>query len=279
MKPRLACADFTFPLLSHDRALDLIAALELDGVGIGLFQDRSHLQPAGEFKDVSHSAKRLARKVADRGLQVADVYLQVALDFRSWALNHPSSERRRKARDWFLRTLDYASMCGGAHVTTLPGVQIDGEPAADSWKRCCDELAWRLDQAGRQKLVFSVEPHIGSIAPRPERALQLVADVPGLTLTLDYAHFTRQGIPDAAVEPLIQHSSHFHVRGARRGRLQAPLSKSTIDFGQVVRVAAGHRFGGWFEFEYVYIDWEHCNECDTLSETIQYRDYLRALKA
>ena len=57
------------------------------------------------------------------------------------------------------------------------------------------------------------------------------------------------------------------------------MSKSTIDFGQVVRVAAGHRFGGWFEFEYVYIDWEHCNECDTLSETIQYRDYLRALKA
>ena len=278
MKPKLACADFTFPLLSHDRVLDLIAALDLDGVGIGLFQDRSHLQPAGEFKNVSRSAKRLARKVSDRGLKVADVYLQMALDFRSWAINHPNRARRRKARDWFLRTLDYASICRTTHVTALPGVRIDDEPARDSWKRCCDELAWRLDQAKRRKLVFSVEPHGGSIAPRPKKALQLVKDVPGLTLTLDYAHFTCQGIPDAEVEPLIKHSSHFHVRGARRGRLQAPFSKSTIDFGRVVKVAARNKFGGWFEIEYCYLDWEHCNECDTLSETIQYRDYLRALK-
>jgi hypothetical protein len=27
--------------------------------------------------------------------------------------------------------------------------------------------------------------------------------------------------------------------------------------------------------EYVWIDWERCNECDNLSETILFRDYLR----
>ena len=278
VKLKLACADFTFPLLSHDGVLDLIAALDLEGVGIGLFQDRSHLQPADEFKNLSRSAKRLARKVSDRGLKVADVYLQMALDFRSWAINHPNGARRKKARDWFLRTLDYASICGATHVTALPGVRNDDEPARDSWGRCCDELAWRLDKARDQELVFSVEPHIGSIAPRPRSALRLVRDVPGLTLTLDYAHFTRQGIPDSEVEPLVQHSSHIHIRGARRGRLQASFSQSTIDFGRVVQVATRNKFRGWFEIEYVYIDWEHCNECDTLAETIQYRDYLRALK-
>src|SRR4051794_26852684 len=37
MKLKLACADFTFPLLSHDHALDLIAILNFQGVDIGLF--------------------------------------------------------------------------------------------------------------------------------------------------------------------------------------------------------------------------------------------------
>ena len=47
------------------------------------------------------------------------------------------------------------------------------------------------------------------------RALDLVwTTSPGLTLTLDYTHFTRLGLPDADVEPLLKVASHFHVRGA-----------------------------------------------------------------
>ena len=41
MEHKLACADFTFPLLPHDQALALIAMLEFDGVDIGLFEERS----------------------------------------------------------------------------------------------------------------------------------------------------------------------------------------------------------------------------------------------
>ncbi|MEP0843201.1 MAG: hypothetical protein HRF43_10895, partial [Phycisphaerae bacterium] len=50
MSHPLACADFTFPLLDHDRALDLIALLEFDGVDVGLFEGRSHLWPSREFR-------------------------------------------------------------------------------------------------------------------------------------------------------------------------------------------------------------------------------------
>lgn len=42
-KLQLSCADFTFPLLQHDKVLDLIALLEFKGVDIGLFSGRSHL--------------------------------------------------------------------------------------------------------------------------------------------------------------------------------------------------------------------------------------------
>ncbi len=38
----LACADFAFPLLSHEQSLDLISMLGFEGVDIGLFEGRSH---------------------------------------------------------------------------------------------------------------------------------------------------------------------------------------------------------------------------------------------
>ena len=38
-------------------------------------------------------------------------------------------------------------------------------------------------------------------------------------------------------------------------------------------------YGGYVGVEYVWIDWEHCNEVDNLSETILMRDHLRRHRA
>ena len=65
-RPRLACADFTFPLLPHEQSLDLVATLGFKGVDIGLFQGRSHLQPASEFATLKRNARRLKRKLDER---------------------------------------------------------------------------------------------------------------------------------------------------------------------------------------------------------------------
>jgi Sugar phosphate isomerases/epimerases len=278
MNPRLklACADFTFPLLPHDRALDLIAMLEFDGVDIGFFEKRSHLWPSKELKSPTRSGNYLRRKLSARGLKCADVFLQMNPSFVPYAINHPQAARRRHARDWFLKTLDYAAAAGAKHVTALPGVHFDTEATSVSWQRTCDELAWRVAEAKKHRIVFSVEAHVGSIAPDPKTALRLVRDIPGLTLTLDYTHFTRVGFPDSATEPLVAHASHFHTRGARKGRLQSPFSQNTIDYARVLRAMRKANYRGYVGVEYVWIDWEHCNEVDNLSETIQMRDFLRA---
>ena len=279
MKLKLACADFAFPLLPHDRVLDLIAMLEFEGVDIGLFEGRSHLWPSNVLASPVRSGKQLGRKLAARGLRCADVFLQMAPSFVPYAINHPAAARRRRARDWFLKTLEYAAACAARHVTTLPGVRFDDETRADSWKRCCDELAWRVEKAKQWSIVFAVEAHVGSIAPKPDEALRLVRGVPGLTLTLDYTHFTRGGFLDSAVEPLVAHASHFHARGARKGRLQTSFQQNSIDYARVLRAMEKAGYQGYVGVEYVWIDWEHCNEVDNLSETIQLRDFLRATRA
>jgi sugar phosphate isomerase/epimerase len=274
---KLACADFAFPLLAHDKVLDLIAALELDGVDIGLFEGRSHLWPSSEFQNLPASARLLAKKLSDRGLKPADVFLQLDPDFIPYAINQPDAERRRHARDSFLRTLEYASCLSSPHVTTLPGVYFEKQESADnSWQRSQDELAWRFEQAKLHDITFAVEAHVGSLAPSPQEAERMVRGVPGLTLTLDYTHFTRIGLPDAAIEPLVKYASHFHVRGAREGRLQAPFKDNVIDYAGVLQAMRACGYSGYLGIEYVWIDWEHCNESDNLSETILFRDFLLA---
>ena len=277
MALQLACADFTFPLLTHQRALDLIALLEFPAVDIGLFEGRSHLWPSREFRQLDKNAALLKRKLADRGLVAADMFLQTAIEFVSLAPNQPDARRRRKARDLFIKTLDYALGCGSRHVSALPGVHFPEESLTDSLARCSDELAWRCEQAAVRGLIFSVEAHTGSIVPRPRGALKLVEKTPGLTLTLDYTHFTRLGIADAEVEPLLAHASHFHTRGARKGRLQAAFKDNTIDYARVWRQMHATGYRGYLGIEYVWTDWEHCNEVDNLSETILYRDFFRGL--
>jgi sugar phosphate isomerase/epimerase len=162
-------------------------------------------------------------------------------------------------------------------VTTLPGVEFDDAARADAWQRAVDELHWRVEQAQRFDIVFGVEPHVGSIVPDPRLAAQLVDQVPGLTLTLDYTHFIRLGMADVQVEPLVALASHFHVRGARPGRLQTTFKDNTIDYARVLNVMRATGYTGWLGIEYIWLDWEGCNECDTISETILFRDHLRAL--
>jgi sugar phosphate isomerase/epimerase len=276
MTLKLACADFAFPLLPHDKVLDLVALLDFEGVDIGLFEGRSHLWPSRVFNDVRGTARELAGKLRDRGLAPADVFLQTAPDFTSVAPNHPDAAVRRQARDWFARTVEFAAECGGRHVSALPGVHFDDVPADESYQRCCDELAWRCETARTQNITFSVEAHVGSIAPTPEAAARLVRSVPGLTLTLDYTHFIRDGVPDSEVEPLIAVASHFHARCARPGRLQASLAENVIDYRRVLDVMRQVGYAGYVGVEYVWVDWEHCNEVDNLSETILLRDLLRS---
>jgi sugar phosphate isomerase/epimerase len=162
-------------------------------------------------------------------------------------------------------------------VLILPGVHFEEESRENSLARAVDELAWRVEQATQHSIVFSIEAHVGSIVPDPASAADLIRRVPGLTLALDYTHFTRVGIADAEIEPLVAYASHFHIRGARPGRLQTRFADNTIDYRRVYEVSKQHKYQGWYGLEYVWQEWEHCNECDNVSETILFRDFLRSL--
>jgi len=276
MKLKLSCTDFSFPLLEHDRALAVIALLGFSGADVGLFEGHGHLKPGRELVKPVRNGAALKRRLAEHGLKASDIFLQLHAGFTEFAVNHPDAGRREFARDQFLRTLDYAGAAGSEHVTILPGVVFEKASRAASVSRSADELTWRVGRAKTAKLQLAVEPHIGSLIDTPERALDLAGRVPGVGFTLDYAHFTRAGISDSRIEPLAVRATHMHARSARKGRLQSSLKENTIDFGRALKALNQRRFNGWIALEYVWIDWEHCNEVDVLSETVQLGGHLLA---
>lgn len=268
----LACADFSFPLLPHDLALDLIAGLGMEGVDVSLMFGNSHLPVEEVMANPLAWARTVASRLNGRGLALADVNFTPGRDFQTRAVNHPDPAARRETRDWFYRALEFTVRAGGKHLTMLPGVCWPAEDSQSSLQRSADELAWRVEDAAKVGVTLSVEAHLGSIVPTPGDARRLLELAPGLTLTLDYTHFVYQGFSDAECEVLLRFASHLHARGAHKGRLQAPLKKNSIDYARVLQVMKELGYSGYFAIEYVWIDWENCNDVDIVSETVLMRD-------
>jgi sugar phosphate isomerase/epimerase len=272
---KLACADFSFPLVSHEETLDLISWLGFDGVDIGLFPDRSHFQPKDYVKNVASAARELSLRVQDRGLEFADIFLQNSSNLEKMAPNNPSATERRRWRELFLRTLELTARCNASHMTALPGVHFEKESREDSLKRASDELAWCVEQATAMGVVFSVEPHMWSVAPNTKLAAKLARTTPGLTLTLDYGHYTAQGESDRTIEPLMKYASHFHARAACKGLLQTTMARNTINYAGVVRAMKRAKFSGFIGVEYVRMGLDIVPDVDNLSETVIMRDLIR----
>jgi sugar phosphate isomerase/epimerase len=273
---KLATADYSFPLLAWEQTLRLAHDIGIEGIDISLFAGRSHLKPEEVLSHPSQAASRVSDALKAQDLEIADVFGQPGKTFQENAPNDPDPGVRQKAADYFYRILEFTARCNGKHLTILPGIHFRRESYEDSLKRCAGELAWRCEAAEKIGVCFAVEAHLGSIVPTPEQAKRLLGLAPKLTLALDYTHFTCQGIPDEEIEPLLSRASHFHARCACKGRLQAPLKENTIDFHRVLRVMEKERYSGFIAIEYVWIDSEHCNEVDNLSETILLRDLLRS---
>ncbi|MEW2516685.1 sugar phosphate isomerase/epimerase family protein [Actinacidiphila alni] len=272
---RLSCADYTWPLLPHGSALDIVRALGCEAVDIGFMTGRSHVRPETAHGSIGLAAGAVRERVESRGLAVADVFAIPAADFESLAPNNPDARRRELAMEFFADAVDFARAVGAPGLTTLPGVVFGDEPFERALERSAQGLRRRVDLAGAVGLALSVEPHTGSLIDTPDKAARLLAAVPGLTLTLDYGHFVYGGSPQEDIDPLLPHARHLQCRAARPGVLQARVAEDTVDWARVV-AALGAGYDGYLALEYVWQEWMDCDRVDTVAESALLRDVLLA---
>jgi sugar phosphate isomerase/epimerase len=273
---KLACGDHAFPLLEHEHACEVIRMLGFDAIDIGVMGNRSHIRPEVIREDIPGWAGRLRERLGSRELEVADVFLIAWSDNQVMAANHPDPGERRRGAELFDDMLEFSVRLDAPGMTVLPGMEFDGEPHERSLERAADELGRRVARARENGIRLSIEPHTGSLVEDPREAQRLIEMTPGLEVTLDHTHFVRLGYSIEEVAPLARHARHYHARCARPGRIQTRMSDNVIDFEAVVRDLRATDYDGYLAVEYVWTEWEHCNECDNISETILLRDRLRA---
>lgn len=270
---RYSCADFAFPHLTHENSLKLIKMMGIDAVDIGLFQDRSHIQPSDQLDKPEEKGLLLKQKCADLGLAISDIFMQTSLDFGEVAINHPDAAVRTKQREMFRRLCDYAQAAGTHHVGGLPGAHFD----ESSWALGREELAWRTAYAKEQGLSYGIEAHYGSFLQNPADTLKMLQEVEDMALILDHSHYTFQGYDTESIRPLMKYASHMHVRGARKGEMQCSVERNTTDFAAVAEHMKAENYSGTVCLEYTYTAWENCNRTDNVSETIILMDLMKKL--
>jgi sugar phosphate isomerase/epimerase len=271
---RLACADSSFPGLSHEVALAVIADLGIEAVDVCVFPS-AHTDPRKVEEDPSAVASALGELLAGHGLAVSDVFLILAEDsFEDLAINHPDEATRANSFRYFERALELARQLGSPGLSVLPGMPFE-DPRA-SLELAAAELRRRAEAAAEAGVALSFEPHYESIAQTPDLALELLGHTPGVSLALDYSHFVYQGFAQADIDPLIPHARHLHLRQAAPGVMQAPAHEGAIDFPRLLERLAQARYGGYLCLEYQSEEWLECNRVDCISETASLRDLLLA---
>lgn len=274
---RLACADSTFPKLSHEGALAVIRDLGLSAVDICVFDGYDHSPPEAIVGDPGRAADAVLGRLDRTGLVVADVFGILSTPYDRLAVNHPDGAVRREALRQFGGLMEFARRLDAPGITILPGVTFDGVDPDESLALAAAELQTRAELAGEAGMRLSIEPHYGSIVPDPAKTLQLLAHAPDVTLALDYSHFVFQGIPQHDVDVLIPRTRHVHLRQAAPGVMQARMREGTIDFGVLLGQLASAGYDGYLTLEYQWDEWFDCDRVDCVSETAELRDLVGGL--
>ncbi len=275
---RLSCSQWSFPKLDAEHALDVIARLGFEQVDVMISPEDigAHHDYAEVSADVRGTARRLGDQLDARGLALADVFWAPADDYASLAVNNPSPAIRGAAGERFSTMLELTAQLGATGLTTIPGIDFDGESHRDSLARAGEELARRVELAHALGLRLSIEPHFGSVSASPEDTARLCALAPGLELTLDPSHFVGGNHDTDLIAPLVAHARVLHLRAAKPGRLQSKLSENTIEFEPFVDALAANGRDTSITVEYCWAAWQRLDEVDVLSETVLLRDRLRS---
>jgi sugar phosphate isomerase/epimerase len=271
---RLSCADSAFPKLSHHAALMVIRDLEFPAVDICVFAGFEHTPPDAVAGDPAAAADSVRRRLERLELKVSDVFAILGTSFDALAVNHPDAGVRQESFECFERIAEFAARIGSPGMTILPGVTCQGVPLAESLSLAGAELQRRAVRARELGLRLSIEPHYGSLAETPARALELLDQAPDLALTLDYSHFVFQGISQANVDMLIPSARHLHLRQAAPGVMQARAREGTIDFRRLIAALGDSGYDGALAVEYQCEEWLECRRVDCISETAELRDIV-----
>jgi sugar phosphate isomerase/epimerase len=266
---RLSVTSWSFPACTLPEAAAIARALGIGHIDIGLLHG-----PALDRAAVLSDPLGTAAAVAAQGVQAANLYWL----FGATPHQHPLSDTASLERN--LAELDcvcrFAAALSIPTVFVLPGMARPATSHTSLMAQTATSLRAMLPVAAAHGVTLTIEPHVGGIVTSPAQTLALLEAVPGLSLTLDHAHFTCMGYSQDQIDVLARHAAHVHLRQARPGALQAKWGEGTLDFAAMFEMFREIGYQGFLSIEYVHQSYMNTLFDDVLTETIRMRDLANA---
>ncbi|MCA9891769.1 MAG: sugar phosphate isomerase/epimerase [Anaerolineae bacterium] len=267
---QLAVTNHSFELLSLEGTLALAHHMGFGNVDIAGFHNRGRcsFEPEAILHNPQRQADILKSLLDKYELQAVDFFAQYGSHPGENAINDPEPAIRTMDETYIRGSAQFCQAAGIPGLTILPGIDHVRRSLAENLEASGKALARATEIANEYGIELRFEPHMGSVADTPERALTLIELSPYTKITLDYAHFILQYIPQDRIDKLIPYTGHVHVRQARFGKLQTSWDEGTINFQDIITQLTHAGFQGALAIEYVFSDWFDLNRNDVLSETI-----------
>jgi sugar phosphate isomerase/epimerase len=264
-----ACHTWAFNDLTLPEALGTIARLGFRCVDIGSGPNLNAPRAAENPRGV---AEEIKRDLELFNLRLTDLYLMLP------RISLADEVKRDKELELYRALIPFAQSLGTPGITLSPGL---AQPAEDTEARdrTVTVLREMVKQGKDAGLQVSIEPHMDSIAPTPEAALGFVNDVPGLMITLDWAHPVCQNIAHDEIVKLLPHTRHIQIRQAARAQLQTPFDRGRIDLTRVIEALRTANYDGVICVEYMNTPgWHGMIAVNAVRESARMRDELRAVR-
>jgi len=264
-----SCHTWAFNDLTLAEALGTIARLGFRYVDIG---SGTQLNAPRAAENPGRAAEEIRRDLELFNLKLSDLYLMLP------RISLADEAKRQKELDLYRALIPFAKQLGTAGITLSPGL---AQPEEDTEARDRTVVALRemVKLAQDAGLPVSIEPHMDSMAQTPEDALGLVKEVPGLKITLDWAHPVCQNIAHDDIVKLLPYTRHVQIRQAARAQLQTPFERGRIDIPRVVEGLRTASYEGVICVEYMNTPgWHGMIPVNAIRESARMRDELRAAR-
>ncbi|MEW6749465.1 MAG: sugar phosphate isomerase/epimerase [Candidatus Latescibacterota bacterium] len=271
---RVAGATFSFGDLSLEEAAGVVRRLGFDLADVGAGWNSYHqVLPQQAVDDPQGQADRLRRCMEQHGLGISELFI---MHFGK-PINHPDAGVREWTRRMFDGITTFARKAGFESVMLIPGhVHHElGQTPELAFDTSVAELQGMVATAMAKGLQCNIEPCVGSIAEQPSEAIRLMQAVPGLGLTLDYAHQVQLGLGPEQIEVLHPYARHFHAKQSAPGAFQARADEGSIDFRRLIGKLKADRYDGVVCVEFVTAQplldagWDFQRETARLKEILE----------
>jgi sugar phosphate isomerase/epimerase len=265
---KLSLTTWSFPQCTLAECAAIARALGVGALDVGYFY-RSAL----DKNRVLHEPEQYANEVTRIAGPLANLY---------HLFGDGLADRNLAAKDDIAENIhDFdcaVRFCRSARIGSifvLPGVLNPGQSRRDAFNVSAENLKRLAEIAERGGVVLTVEPHAHSFLESPSLVLELLDRVPGLRLTLDYAHFHCLGFRQDEIDVLAPHAAHVHLRQAKVGSLQTRLELGTLNFPAMLGTFRECGYSGFVALEYVHQEYMNTLDVDVLTETVKMRDLVQ----